>query len=265
MPSILEPLPEEWIEVPQRAIELYEHCKQAAIDPARPPLSPTLRTGAELLQFLPSTSGIPNAPMPLTSMLAGGMLGAGVGYGTGWLGEKLLPRSWTRGRLKKTLGVLGGMAGTVPGALWAYGSGSLLNKAAEDEDDGLSDEIKEALWDGTGSVAGPLINVNAFNQVLWSDPRVAGFVPLPVRAAASGLLLGASHLAGNEEGSNLVSPMDVGRIAVGMGSGYMSGALVGKALGLLTGLPQQQQDLLKNTGMYAGIVNAMVPKLFGAS
>ena len=172
----------------------------------------------------------------------------------------MLPRSWNRGRLRRTLGILGGVAGTVPGALWAYGNKGLFSKTAEDIEE---EEMKQALWDGTGILAGPLVQVNEFNQVMWSDPRVANAVPLPVRAAASGLLMAASHLASNGQGSNLVSPLDVGRIAVGMGSGYVSGALVGKALGVLTGLPQPQQDLLKNTGMYAGIISTMIPKLFG--
>lgn len=240
MTSLLEPTLEEWAEVPYLAIAEYE-AKKATY-------SPTLRGVGEVLQMLPNdTTGVPSYPAPLTSMLAGGMLGAGAGYGIGALGEKLLPNSFHKGRLRKTLATMGGLAGTVPGALWAYGSKSLLPAA-----------IKQALWDGTGAVSGPLINVDEFNQVIWSDPRVSKYVPLPVRAAASGLLLGASHLADN----GMVSPMDVGRIAAGMGSGYVSGALVGKTLGLLIGLPQEQQDRLKNTGMYAGIISTMIPRLF---
>jgi hypothetical protein len=41
--------------------------------------------------------------------------------------------------------------------------------------------------------------------------------------------------------------MDVARISAGMGSGYLSGAIVGKVLGTLTGMPGSTQDRLKQT------------------
>ncbi len=82
--------------------------------------SPTLRRLGELLNFFPGEypGGFPNAPSPLASTLTGGLVGAGLGYGLGWLGEKALPEDWTRGRTRKTLAVLGGLAGASPGALW---------------------------------------------------------------------------------------------------------------------------------------------------
>jgi hypothetical protein len=48
-------------------------------------------------------------------MLGGGLIGAGLGYGAGWLGSRILPKSWDRSRLPKTLAILGGMAGMSPG------------------------------------------------------------------------------------------------------------------------------------------------------
>jgi hypothetical protein len=57
--------------------------------------------------------------------------------------------------------------------------------------------------------------------------------------------------------------MDMGRMAAGMGSGYLSGALVGKGLGLLFGMPESTQERLKETGMFAGVISNLVPVAFG--
>jgi len=55
--------------------------------------SKTLRRGGELLNFFPGKypGGLPNAPSPLAATLTGGLVGAGLGYGVGALGERLLP------------------------------------------------------------------------------------------------------------------------------------------------------------------------------
>ena len=53
----------------------------------------------------------------------------------------------------------------------------------------------------------------------------------------------------------------MGRMAVGMGSGYLSGALVGKSPGALTGMPDSAQDELKSVGLWAGIAKSLVPAL----
>jgi hypothetical protein len=55
----------------------------------------------------------------------------------------------------------------------------------------------------------------------------------------------------------------MGNMALGMGTGYATGALVGKALGVVTGMSPSTQNLLARTGMYAGLVKSVVPKLFG--
>ena len=52
-------------------------------------------------------------------------------------------------------------------------------------------------------------------------------------------------------------------MAAGMGSGYMSGALVGKALGTMMGMPQERQEQLKSTGLWAGMIANLVPIAFG--
>lgn len=57
---------------------------------------------------------------PLSSALAGAMLTGGLGYGTGWLLEHLFPERFVeRGRLRKTLGVLGAAGGAaIPAWQW---------------------------------------------------------------------------------------------------------------------------------------------------
>jgi len=63
-------------------------------------------------------------PSPLTNALVGGLLTGGLGYGTGWLLEHLMPKRFVdRGKLRKTLGVLGAGLGAVPGA-WQWAANS---------------------------------------------------------------------------------------------------------------------------------------------
>ncbi len=96
--------------------------------------SPLLRRTGEALNFLPGKypNGYPNAPSPLAATLTSGLVGAGLGYGAGAIGEKLLPESWQKGKLKRTLALLGGAAGAAPGAAWMYSA----NARGRDMQDG---------------------------------------------------------------------------------------------------------------------------------
>jgi len=251
----------------------------------------------EALQFAPSTSGIPNSPGPLQSMLAGGMLGAGLGYGVGAVGEQLLPRDWKRRRMSRTLAILGGLAGAAPGGLWMahnYANEKPLNAASlfntpppindppskgiqsraappakaaaeedsDDEGDGRSDERASERSYGSSGYDFPPVRVNEFNHVIWNDPRVSDPIPYALQAAGSGLVAGAAYDSPRGR-SPLVTPADIARIAVGMGTGYASGALVGKGLSLLFGLPQSTQERLKNVGLFAGVLKTLIPVAFG--
>lgn len=58
-------------------------------------------------------------PSPIAAALASGLLGAGVGYGVGWLGERFLPQEhFEAGRLRRTGAILGGLLGALPGLWW---------------------------------------------------------------------------------------------------------------------------------------------------
>jgi hypothetical protein len=115
----------------------------------------------------------------------------------------------------------------------------------------------------TGIGTFPPVDVDAFNRVVWKDPYVANKLDPAMRAAATGAVTSAANLPGKRPGTRWVTPMDMGRIAAGMGSGYVSGALVGATLGTLMGMPTETQNTLRRTGMYAGIVANVIPKLFG--
>lgn len=82
--------------------------------------SPLVKRLAQYGNFFPASDIPYNKPSPLAAMLTSGLLGAGLGYGLGWAGEKVLPRAvQDKNRLRKTLAILGGVLGAAPGATWA--------------------------------------------------------------------------------------------------------------------------------------------------
>lgn len=267
--------------------------------------SSAVRGAGQLAGYLPGgwadTFG---GPTPLSGAIGGGLIGAGLGYGAGWLGEQVLPKDWRKGRLRKTLAIIGALGGAAPGGMMAldnWHKGRDLNSGAltdtplditnahrrdhpdynADVDyvpdyykgacDALAVEapaaIKEAIersrtgfelqdWNNNA----PPIPIDIFTGQM----RQSGLPPQ--MQAATGGLLEASYMAspqGRSNGPRIVWPRDVARIAAGMGSGYMSGALVGKALGALVGMPAPAQQRLRNMGLWAGVVSNIVPLAFG--
>jgi len=296
----------EWVKIAfVSQVELPWQVKEA--------YSKALRTMGEVGGYLPGGwADSVGGPTPLSGMLASGMIGAGLGYGTGWVGEQFLPRGWRKGQLRRTLAMMGGLAGVAPGAAMIadnlrtgrnFNSGALLNypatadaanylpyletgadnpaydpniphvpldyKQAAEDCDG---ELPEC-WHGEDSYTGyegqepgfgppPLIPLDTFNRTIYQDPFVASRLSPPSQAAASGLLEAAYQSRGG--GPRLIGPMDVARISAGMGAGYLSGAIVGKTLGVLMGMPEPAQERLRQTGLWAGVVANLVPLAFGA-
>jgi len=69
-------------------------------------------------------------PSPMSNAVVSGLLGAGLGYGGGWLAEKLMPERYVeRGRLSKTLALLGGLGGAAT-ALPAGFANAGMNRGA---------------------------------------------------------------------------------------------------------------------------------------
>lgn len=314
-PTLLYRVEEKlWQKVSQLAVDEYEKIAAAVKDlPEKQAYSEAIRRTGELLNFFPGKypGGIPNSPSPLAAMLTTGLVGAGLGYGAGAIGEAVMPHTWQRGKLRRTLAMLGGAGGALPGMAWMAANhtiGKPLNAPANpdinppvneapfegirrlntqqapknapiDLPNSMAGEVKmsvlldddqpvlyseafsklAAMYGAAGGLGVPAINVNEFNQVVWGDPRVTSRMQPETRAAATGLFSSAAHIGG----SNIITPLDIGRITVGMGTGYLSGALVGRALGTLMGMPDETQDHLKNVGMWAGIVSGLVPIAFG--
>lgn len=240
---------------------------------------------AQLAQFASNpVNNLFGGPNPLAATIGGGLLGAGLGYGGGWLAEKLLPEEmFEPGVLRKNTALAGGLIGTMPG-LWSgldkqfrgptpgwqawikpypWNKESRYTQIKESIDKALPSALDE-LWIKGASEAGgdyiPNIPVDQFGQVIWNDLRTqGGYTSAPVAAATTGLVQAASL---SQNGAAFVSPMDIARIGIGMGSGYVSGAFVGKTLGALAGLRPEAQQSLQQAGVWAGILNNVVPMLF---
>ena len=259
-------------------------------------------------------------PNPLAAALVSGALGAGLGYGGGWLAQKFFPKKYMRrGPLARNMAIAGGLLGAGAHALpWALPQYAARRQAGQ----GFFDSLTGAFTDpgafgdldklrGAGSLPAdmrlpemvppsvdwsgvektstalvlehaekefevapsieedfekigidfshnafvPQIPVNQFNNFVMNDPNT----PRPIQAATAGLTTAASMSRG---GVNLVSPFDVGKIAVGMGSGLVSGMLVGKTLGALAGLTPVAQEKIQNAGVMAGMLTNVVPMAF---
>jgi hypothetical protein len=251
----------------------------------------------------------PFLPSPLAVTLAGGALGAGLGYAGGWLGEKLIPDKYREpGALRRRAAALGGMIGAAPGAYyWSLAARqpdisatqALTTKwpwqhkltGPETQDLVLNDvfgtkrasvtdrEQTSALaflqsleadlaeqgitvredFSKQADYAGatlPTLLVDEFNRVVWRDPST----PPLIKATTTGLTTAAQAMNG---GSPWVSPLDIAQVAMGAGAGLMSGLVVGKTLGALAGLSPYGQQQLQQVGLWSGVLNSVVPKIFG--
>lgn len=235
---------------------------------------------------------------PLASMLAGGLLSAGIGYGAGTLAESLAPGIFEKNTARKRFAALGGILGALPGAgLGLYGManwGSQLNPdrnkssfraftspnilmgspksvtppispikqaayylaAIQPE---INEEMQKVALDfggGYGDISLEPIPVDAFNRLVLNDP----FTTMPMQAATLGIVNAASNIGGP---SRFVSPMDIARVGMGMGAGYVQATIGGKVLGALAGLTPGAQKTLQNAGIVAGAVKSVIPGLFG--
>jgi hypothetical protein len=216
-------------------------------------------------------------PNPLTALLGTSLLGAGLGYGLGTLGEHILPRKYfDKGKLRQTLGLLGGIGGALPGlstALLNYQTGrpvwdSYYFQGDQKQASDLSVLLKklnlkaiETLYtkaaesetglDLPANVAA--VPVDVFNRVVNYDP----FTP----PALKGLVTSLTSAAAERRESNWITPSDIAGIAASTGAGYLSGLVVGKTLGALAGLKPDTQQKLQQTGIWAGLLSSVVPTI----
>lgn len=250
--------------------------------------SPLLRRMGEIAQFHPSNDIPGFGGRPIASTIASGLLGAGLGYGAGWLGEKLLP-SWARreGTLPNRLALIGGLGGATLGAVpgfinWHDGrdfnDNTLWNSLPQDgwEMD-LGRNVKQAIdytvkkyaFDNSGTIGGPsfeempLIQTDSLGRVLWqtgANPQTA--------AMTMGMVYGANQMPDPMSRPGLVTPHQTGLLGMAMGAagggvkGYILGRAVGAGLGLLTGMPQETQQVLGQSGAALGIVNSLMNRFY---
>jgi len=281
-----------------------------------------IRRALGYLPFTQPKSWLPLHVNPMVNALVTGMAGAGIGYGLGSVGEWLLPDRWERGKLRKSLALLGGGLGASPGLLmaavnmhnnqspferggWEPGGTSQQEvanmfarnsrtrmgwKVPNETDDfaapavdlpnttpppkppgGITDtqfpydNLPKYASDDWNSSAGALsvgFDPRELQQLIWNNQAVAGPLSPPQQAALAGIVTGAANLPG-KPAHGWVTPVDVARLAAGMGGGWMSGLLAGKILGAVAGMPDDTQNTLTNVGMTAGLLREVIPLVFG--
>jgi hypothetical protein len=260
------------------------------------PASSVFRPIGQLAGWQPSTfTRAFGGPSPLSATIGGGLLGSAVGYGAGWLSEKLLPSDkFESGKLRRTLAILGGLAGAAPG-VWqgadlAFRDENVNNRgvgaffrgfpwnnekpAADNRFKAITDKLASVfpsevlmlsdMWKHAAFEAGadhlPMIPVDEFGRTIWSDiSTMGGYTSPQIASASTGVIQAASLARG---GATIISPADIARIGVGMGSGYLSSLLVGKTLGALAGLTPSAQKALQQQGVFAGVLSNVIPLLF---
>jgi hypothetical protein len=259
--------------------------------------SPTIRRLGEYLQFFPSKDIPGFGGRPIASTIASGLMGTGLGYGAGWLAERFLPE-WAQeeGTLRKRLALLGGMGGTAMGATpgfinWGTGrsfndptlwSGHVEDRGFEpDATPFVSPQFKSAAESyvtkmayvphptidstigGPSFESMPLIKMDELGRVVWgsgASPQLA--------AMTMGAAYGANQMPDNKAYPGTITPHQTGLFGMMMGAagggirGYLTGRAVGAGLGLLTGMPEETQNRLGQTGAAVGILGTLVPKLF---
>jgi hypothetical protein len=218
-------------------------------------------------------------PTPLSNGIVSGLLLGGLGYGGGTLAENLFPERYLeRGKLRRTLGLLGAGTGLGLGAMNAYANARALkipflqglitnNKTPVDYLDEKRAFMTEALYghNPVGALQQPMIPVPQFNNATWRDVQkgmrnpYGTHTPPDVAAATTGLMTGIS----TSVGSPIIRPLDVVRGIASAGVGLATANLAGKTLSALAGLTPEAQNKLQDMGLWAGMLTSVVPPLFG--
>lgn len=216
------------------------------------PGSPFLQRAGQWLGLLEDKDGLTPGRFhgPLTSLLVGGSLGAGLGYGASKIAPWFLPEGWDQKKLTRLLSIGGALAGSALPMAW-MGTNMLGGNSP---------------FDNSGGFLGKKSNDNGeiprgvdparLARGLWAtsaDPITCHMT--------MGAVLSAGKLPGGDGG--LVTPEQMGRLAVGLGGGYLSGMTVGALLSYLTGMPPHLEEKLRDAGAWLGAVKAAVPMLYG--
>jgi len=221
-------------------------------------------------------------PTPLSNGIVASLLGGGLGYGAGALAENLFPaRYLERGKLRRTLGLVGALGGVGLAGLQGYANARALktnfmrglvtnNKTPVPYMDQYEKRSYGNMLDGTGAIVNdpmlsPSIYVPQFNNAVWNDARrgnMFGYsqhTPPAYAAATAGLMSGISTM----NRSPIIRPIDVVRGIASAGVGLATANVVGKTLSALAGLSPAGQNKLQEIGLWGGVMHAIVPPLFG--
>jgi hypothetical protein len=246
------------------AAGMQDRATDAALSSLQPnKYSKTIESLGVLMQLWKGQlAGIPNHPSALSSMLVTGLLGGSLGYLGGrayggvanGLARFGLGKGIDEDKAARIGRNMGAGVGMLPGALTMYGNHKL----------GLP-LLRGAFFDqrvDKRASAGQVFNADEFKRIVYEDPFVSMRLDPREKAMAVGLVTGAQHLPGRSP-SPLITPVDVARMAVGMGSGYLSGAMVGRTLGHIMGLPDPAQEAIIRAGTFAGAIKSILPVIYG--
>lgn len=261
--------------------------------PAKPDLAEEIivKVGS-LVPGLPSVWNTGNkllgGPTPLSNGLMTGLLAGGLGYGAGTLAEQFFPERYLeRGKLRRTLGLMGALSGVGVAGLNSYANSKALrttmlrglftnNKTPVTYP--YEEEMLKKSYAGFPSPSGgqtgafsrepmfaPTVSVPQFNSAAWHDVNMGmyrGFqnhTPPQFAAATTGLMSGISA----NMRSPIIRPIDVVRGIASAGVGLATATIAGKALSAMAGLTPAGQNKLQEMGLWGGMMHAVVPGLFG--
>jgi hypothetical protein len=239
-----------------------------------PGLSTVWNTGNKLL----------GGPTPLSNGLMTGLLAGGLGYGAGTLAEQFFPERYLeRGKLRRTLGLVGALSGVGLAGLNSYANakalrtsmlrGLLTNNKTPVTYPYEKEMMKKSfspLGGQTGAFSNepmfaPTVSVPRFNSAAWQDVNMGmyrGFqnhTPPQFAAATTGLMSGIS----TNMRSPIIRPVDVINGIASAGVGLATATVAGKALSAMAGLTPAGQAKLQDMGLWGGMMHAIVPSLFG--
>lgn len=282
-----KPVPEKQAEIYREHLTGYGNTRRI-LSGEFPPEDILIKSAAipGVKQFFELGNKALGGPTPLSNGIVSSLLLGGLGYGTGALAEQLFPeRYMRRGRLRKTLGLLGAGTGLGVGALNAYANARALKQpylkslVTKNDTPVVYPFEKESYVINYGfnptnpmvpdavGMNQPTISVPQFNTALWRDVHkgminpygpFGQHTPPPLAAAATGLMSGIS--TGLQ--SPVIRPIDVVRGFASAGVGLATANIAGRTLSALAGLTPEAQRKLQDLGLWGGMMHAVMPPLF---
>jgi hypothetical protein len=220
-------------------------------------------------------------PSPLSNGIMTGLLAGGTGYGAGMLAEQLFPERYIeRGKLRRTLGLLGALSGAAVAGLGGYANARALRTSfprglitnnntavVYPYEKKMQEREKSSMFPGQPpALYSPIVSVPQFNQAAWQDVNrgmragnFSNYTPPAYAAATTGLMSGIS----TSMQSPIIRPIDVIHGIASAGVGLATATLAGKALSAMAGLTPAGQAKLQDLGLWGGMMHAVVPSLFG--